>query len=205
MSHHTQESIIARDVSIDTYMEQYAADFCEWVGGQVIKMTPVHERHDEVTVYLRILLQTYLRIKSLGIVRSAPFTMHLESVREPDLQVILEGNPHYTPTGMLGPADICVEVVSPESVDRDYGTKLREYQNGGVSEYWIIDPIRDDVRFYRQNEDGIFMPQREDSQDNYRTPLLPDLHIHVPTLWVEPLPNPVTIVEAVQNMLGSSP
>lgn len=42
---------------------------------------------------------------------------------------------------LMSPPPLLVEVVSPESVKRDYETKLNEYAAIGVAEYWIVDPI----------------------------------------------------------------
>jgi Uma2 family endonuclease len=39
-----------------------------------------------------------------------------------------------------GPADLVIEVVSDDSVERDYDEKFIEYQDCGVQEYWIVDP-----------------------------------------------------------------
>jgi Uma2 family endonuclease len=202
------ETIAVPEVSFEEYLARYAADFYEWEGGRLIKMTPIHERHDALTTYLRVLLETYLVLQTIGMVRGAPFTMKLETApsgREPDLQVILEGNPHYTPTGMFGPADLCIEVVSLESIERDHGTKLEEYEKGGVREYWIIDSLRREARFLRLDEEsGRYIAYREGAEGNYQTPLLPRLRLHVPTLWRDPLPNPLMVAEGVKAMMGES-
>jgi len=186
-------------------MEQYAHDHYEWVRGEVTKMTPVSYTHDALAKYLLILLESYLSLRSVGVVLREPFVMRLDDVearREPDLQVILEGNPgELTDTAMIGPADICVEIVSPESVARDYGQKFAEYEKAGVKEYWLIDPTRKTALFYRLNEEGIYKLVATDEDNNYQTPLLPELRLHVLTLWQEKLPNVITIVEAVQGML----
>ncbi len=44
--------IIATGVSEAEYMERYAEQFCEWVDGNVIKMSPVHERHDKLAHFV---------------------------------------------------------------------------------------------------------------------------------------------------------
>lgn len=125
-------------------------------------------------------------------------------IREPDLQIILNNNPgQLTDTAMNGPADICLEVVSPESVARDYGDKFNEYEKAGVREYWIIDPIRQRCDFNRRSEAGIYIEMEPDDQGYYHTPLLPKLALHVPTLWKDPLPNFFAIGQAVQAMLES--
>jgi Uma2 family endonuclease len=193
-------------VSAEEYMRRYAHDFYEWVRGELIKMAPISGRHDEVTGYLRELLRAYFALKPIGVVRQAPFVMRVdatESRREPDLQVILEANPgQLTATSMVGPADICIEVVSPESVTRDYGEKFAEYEKGGVGEYWIIDPVREEAHFYRLNEEGIYKSVLPGEQGHYRTPALPGLRVHVPVLWQEDLPDIIAVVRSVQAMLA---
>ncbi len=42
----------------------------------------------------------------------------------------------------VGLLAVPVEVVSPESVSRDYETQTLEYATFGVDEYWIIDPLQ---------------------------------------------------------------
>ena len=197
--------VVENRISAEEYMEHYAHDHYEWARGEVIKMTPISVWHDELAAYLLILFKTYFALRPIGIVRSEPFVMRLDAVearREPDLQVILESNPgELTDTAMIGPADICVEIVSPESVARDYGDKFAEYEKAGVKEYWLIDPTRKTAIFYHLNEEGVYKLVAIDEQDHYQTPLLPDLRLHVPTLWQKELPNVIAIVEAMQGML----
>ena len=46
---------------------------------------------------------------------------------------------------LLTPPLIVVEVVSPESIKRDYRFKRSEYAALGIAEYWIIDPLEQKV------------------------------------------------------------
>lgn len=192
-------------VSFDEYMERFAHDFYEWVDGELIPMSPQSYVHHNLVVYLLDVLRAYFRFRAIGEVIIAPFVMKLEATgsgREPDLQVILKTNPgQRTDTAMIGPADICIEVVSPESVTRDYGDKLQEYEKAGVKEYWLFDPARRAALFYRLNGEGMYNLMGLDDQ-HYHTPLLPGLAVHVPTLWQETLPDIVSIVETVRAMLG---
>lgn len=199
--------IIAINVPESVYLRDYAEYFCEWVNGTVIKMSPVHSNHDALSRYLATLLSAYFELKALGDIRQAPFVMRLDLGegrvvnREPDIQVILQDNPHdLTPTRMNGAADIVIEIVSPESIERDYAEKLREYEQGGVREYWIIHPEKREARFYRLNNKGAYLLQ--DIENSYETPLLPRLQIDIPTLWMPNLPKPLAIAQMVQGMLG---
>jgi Uma2 family endonuclease len=199
--------VIATGVSAEEYMEQYAEHHCEWVNGTVVKMSPIHERHDFITRYLSTLLDTYFALQPIGRIREDPFVMKLSSgaYRVPDIQVILHENPHTLhPTYMDGPADMCIEVVSPGSVEHDRGVKFKEYEQNGVREYWIVDPVHQECLFYHLDDEGVYRAQHADSGGNYQTPLLPGLLLHVPTLWLEEdaLPNPVQIVDSVRQMLA---
>ena len=41
-------------------------------------------------------------------------------------------------TYLDGPADLVVEIVSPESAGRDRGEKYYEYEAAGIPEYWLL-------------------------------------------------------------------
>lgn len=197
--------LIPKEVSLEEYMENYAQHGYEWVEGKVIKLAPIGLRHERIRDYIRLLFQAYFVIKPIGIVLGEPFVMRLPEFpnrhREPDLMVVLETNPHQLKeTYMDGPADICIEIVSPGSVSVDHGDKFEEYAKGGVQEYWIIDPIRNECRFYHLNEERVYVPKAKDS-DTYTTPLLPGLLISVNIFWQEKLPNMVEIIEIVREML----
>lgn len=206
--HPTATPPVAVGVSFDDYLAHYAADFCELQEGMVIHV-PENARHNDLKLYLAMLLQTYLRLTGIGVLRTAAFVMRLPgpgqsvSGREPDVLVVLnESLDRLTDTYLDGPADLVIEIVSPESQTRDYGTKFVEYAAGGVREYWLIDPLRADFRPYRLSADGHYLPQHEVADGWYETPLLPDFRLAVPVLWQEPLPDPVVIVEQVQAMLA---
>lgn len=198
--------IVARDVSAEDYMEHYAEHYYEWVRGYVIKMSPVSLKHDGLTSYLRMLFEAYFALSPIGKVVGAPFVQRIdaaESRREPDLQIILNTNPgQLTDTAMVGPADICIEVVSPTNAATDYGDKFEEYEAGGVKEYWILDPKRKTTRFLLLNDEKVYVPVEPDAEGYYQTPLLPHFKLHVPTLWQDRLPDLLTVVEDVKQMVG---
>lgn len=198
--------IVATGISAEEYLERYAESHHEWVKGAVIKMTPVSLHHAQLVDYLRDLFRAYFDLNPVGLVVGEPFVMRLpatDSLREPDLQIILNGNPgELTPTAMIGPADLCIEVVSPESAPRDYGDKFVEYEKAGVREYWIIDPLRQRCQFNRLDQTGIYAAVLPDEAGVYHTPLLPKLALHVPTLWQDHLPGFFATAQAVKSMLG---
>jgi Uma2 family endonuclease len=194
-------------VSAEEYLEKYAHDFYEWHDGELIKLSPVTDTHDDLDSYFGSLFKAYFALKPIGIARHAPFLMRVDSIglrREPDVQIILNENPgQLTRTGMLGPADICIEIVSPESVERDFVQKLQLYEQAGVKEYWLVDYLRHGAHFYRLNDEGIYILQMLTS-DTYETPLLPSFRLHIPTLWSDPLPDYFAIGDAVRAMVSGA-
>ncbi len=200
-----EEPIVAANVSFEAYLAHYAADFYELENENVIKMSPIHEDHDLISRYFGTLFDAYFEVKPIGRVRQAPFVMKLEQrSREPDVQIILHTNPNrLTPTYMDGAADIVIEIISPESGARDRGKKFDEYEKAGVKEYWLFDPIRRESLFYRLNDEGVYSRQDVDENGQYQTPLLPELRLHVATLWQKLLPGPSAIAQSVKAMLQS--
>jgi Uma2 family endonuclease len=162
-------------------------------------------RHQWIIDFLTDLLRAYFALRPIGQMLSDKFLMRLDkarSGREPDIMVILNDNPNkLTETMLLGAADICIEVVSPTSVARDYDEKYQEYETAGVSEYWILDYRRQVADFHRLNAEGKYERVMPTDDKTYTTPLLPDLKLHVPTLWEDTLPDFYAVGDMVRQML----
>jgi Uma2 family endonuclease len=199
----TFENVLARDVSFETYMEYFAADFTEWVDGVVIKMSPVTEEHDALTQFFIELIRWYLSETGEGLLRVAPFVMRLrpgQPGREPDLHLILKERVSIVQRTMTdGPADIVIEIVSPESIERDTEAKYREYEAGGVREYWLVDPIKREATFYSLR-DGVYQPI-ELADGVFRSTVLPRFRLNPLLLWQNPLPTGRQIAALVDDML----
>jgi Uma2 family endonuclease len=164
----------------------------EWVDGEVVLMSPALDRHQDLGDFLTALLRFFVEAKKLGTVRSAPFQMKLEkrpSGREPDLLFVSSERLDLLKEMYLdGPADLAVEIISTESRARDRGEKFYEYEQGGVREYWLIDPIRKQAEFYLLGEDNLYhlAPIGEDAK--FHSVVLKGLSLKVDWLWQEPLP-----------------
>jgi Uma2 family endonuclease len=195
--------IVAQDVSEEEYFINYEGSY-EWIAGAVIEMPPLTERNYNLQDYLADMFKAYFSLRPIGLIREDPFTMRLPDIsnRQPDIQVILgDKQKNLEKTFMDGAANIAIEIVSDATAAIDRGVKFKEYQKGGVLEYWIIDPEAKEALFYRLNEEGKYIAQKVEN-DTYKTNQLPDLVLHVPSLWEEKLPNMLQVLEAVKKMLG---
>ena len=161
----------------------------EWVDGEVIMTSAASNRHQDIAGFLESLLRLFVESRQLGVVRSAPFQMKLaHSGREPDLLFIASehlGRLHET--FLDGPADLVVEVISPESIGRDRGDKFAEYEAGGVPEYWLLDPQRRWAECY-QLAGSLYRPAFSGAEGQYHSLALPGFWLRVEWLWQSPLP-----------------
>lgn len=180
-------------VSWDDFLAWLDEDtHAEWVDGEIIEMPPAHEDHQDTGLFLVTFLLLYIQRHGLGRIFYAPFQMKLAqkpSGREPDLMFIrTEHLSRIRPTFVDGPADLVVEIVSPESVDRDYRVKLAEYEAAGIPEYWVVDPLRKEARFYQLGEDGRYRLGAVGADGIYRSPVVTGVRLRVNWLWQRPLP-----------------
>jgi Uma2 family endonuclease len=161
----------------------------EWVEGRVEILVPASIPHQLLTGFLFFLLKLFLQGKDLGLVLDAPTLMRLPlrpSGREPDLLFIAQSKidqVHHT--YIDGPADIVVEVISPESRERDRIEKYREYASAGIPEYWLIDPALKTAEFFKLRE-GVYEPSSIDAEWRFWCDALPGFWMMVHWLWAEP-------------------
>ncbi len=161
----------------------------EWVDGEVIMASPASNQHQDLARFLTAVLSGFVEAHDLGIIRPAPLQMKLErSGREPDLLFVATSHlDRLQKTYLDGPADLVVEIVSPESAGRDRGDKFYEYAQGGVPEYWLIDPQAEWVEFYLL-EGARYRLAFSGQAGDYRAQVLPDFWLRVEWLWQQPLP-----------------
>lgn len=76
------------------------------------------------------------------------------------------------------PPQLTVEVVSPESVTRDYRYKRSEYAAIEVPEYWIIDPLTAKVTLL-QWEEGLYEETVFVGEQTISSPTFPEFNLTV--------------------------
>jgi Uma2 family endonuclease len=98
--------------------------------------------------------------------------------------------------GLRGAPDIAVEIVSRESRHRDYDDKRRLYEEAGVSEYWIIDPIQKRVEFLVLEERRYRLAPLEQNRV-FRSRALSGFWIDVDWLLSDPLPPATRCLQSI--------
>lgn len=106
------------------------------------------------------------------------------NVRRPDLLYIAVARLDIvTDRRLIGPPDLCVEVVSPSSEQIDRRDKFDQYASASVPYYWIADPDARTLEGFAL-VDGIYRPSGS-AKDNQKLTLPPfnDLVIDLSRLW----------------------
>lgn len=190
-----------RRLSYDDFLREAPDDgrSREWVDGRVIELRPPSDRHQDLQGFLLALLRCWVEARRCGVVRSQPFQMktaaHLAG-REPDvLYLASEHKGRLRENHLAGPADLAVEIVSPDTRRRDTVEKLREYEEGGVREYWLVDHKlrRFEIRVL-ENDDRYRLIQ-PDADGIIRSRILDGLWLKSDWLWQRPLPPLLSILK----------
>ncbi|MEX1102654.1 MAG: Uma2 family endonuclease, partial [Dehalococcoidia bacterium] len=172
--------------------EEYLCDstiprHTEWVDGEVVEMMSVSKAHAQTVRYLLQLLEAYLVARPLGDLYFEPFNMKTAADlpgRSPDIMFVsAERADAVGDLSLQGPADVVIEVISPGTEGTDRGDKFLEYEQGGVAEYWVVDPLREIADFYVRGEDGLFRSGSVDADGSFASTVLPGLRIHPGWLW----------------------
>jgi len=189
-------------VSWETFMAwREGAIQAEWVDGEIVEMAPASAAHQRLGGFLHAFLRRFIEHHGLGEIFYAPFQMRLPSRpsgREPDLLFVDASHADRVKDTFLdGPADLVVEIVSPESEVRDRREKFLEYQEAGIPEYWLLDAPRCAAHFYVLGRDGLYHEVPIGADGIYTSTVLPRLRLRVNWLWRTPLP---TLNEALADL-----
>jgi Uma2 family endonuclease len=182
-------------------LDTEAGRLTEWVDGEVVFMSPVTREHQDIGLFLLRVLSEYVEAKQLGAVFGFEFLMRLRtrpSGRAPDVMFIANSSlSKVTHTYLDGPADLVIEIVSPDSAERDRVTKYEEYRQAGVREYWWADPATWETKFYQLQPDGSYLEVEPNDQGIYHSLALPGFWLDVNWLWQRPMPTLASVRAAL--------
>lgn len=157
----------------------------ELVDGEVTVSPSPQPRHSFVDRRLGRILDLHIEANDLGELYGDVDTIFGEhDVRRPDLIYFAKGRLHLIgEKAMEGPPDLCVEIISPSSTTIDRKQKFKQYENGGVAHYWIVDPQAKTMEGYKLGGRKYQPTGRAKNGETIKLPPFPTLEIKLSQLW----------------------
>lgn len=136
--------------------------FIEFTDGYVEVLPMPTRQHQAISRFLFLAFLAFVQPRG-GTVFYAPLRVRISAghFREPDLVLLLDvKDPRNQNAFWLG-ADLVVEIVSPDHIERDTNIKRIEYAEARIPEYWIINPEEENITVLKLMDDhyvahGIF-------------------------------------------------
>ncbi len=156
----------------------------ELIDGVVMMSPSPSPQHQRIAMEIAFQLKLYLRDHPVGEVLPE-IDVHLgqgptggDLVYKPEVVFLLAERLPQMREKISGAPDLVVEVVSRGSRRFDSETKKNDYERFGVLEYWLIDPERQAMTFYRLKE-GRFVVIDPDG-DSFASEAVPGFALDLP-------------------------
>ncbi len=132
-------------------------------------------------VRLIYFIMAYLADHPLGQLRTAPLPVRLwpGKIREPDLVFMAAEHEDRMAEEYWGVPDLAVEIHSPGTRRLDRVTKMGEYAQAGIREYWMVDPASRTIEVYRLQRDDYQPAGKFGPDDTLTSVVLPDFQLKV--------------------------
>ncbi len=174
----------------------------EYVDGKVILMPSASTIHEKIFRFLIQSLGLYVSELGLGEVIGSQLQARLRTGlrRVPDLVFVSkERTDSIREKHIEGAPDLAIEIVSDSSVERDWRQKVIDYEQAGISEYWIIDPRTQQVEVLLLNEVGRYEPaQLVDGA--YHSKAVPGFWFRPEWFWQEPMPSVIELLRKLDAL-----
>ncbi len=140
--------------------------------------------HQTVSKRLQYFLYSTIELTGLGTVFNAPVDLQLGpfDIVQPDLVVLLKASKaRITPSKIIGPPDLVVEILSPSTAENDLTLKRHLYEREKIGEYWIVDPLEHRILQLRLAEGNYSELPKVEKEISLQA--LPELRISLDRIW----------------------
>ena len=190
-------------------VERYTfKDFCllikdgqkgDLIDGVIHVASPDNTSSNQLAMWLGGLIDLFVETHDLGQVFASRVAFRLAEDQgpEPNLAFLHKDRLHLVRRGYVeGPPDVAVEIVSPDSVERDYETKREQYRKACVPEYWIVDEMQQRFLMLRRTAAGAYREVRP-RQGVLHSQALPGFWLRPEWLWQQPRPKKTVVLAEI--------
>ena len=160
----------------------------ELINGEVFVTPSPSEKHQRVLGRLFVRMSLFVETHKSGSVYVAPFDVVFsdKTALQPDILFVSAARKAIIgPEYVLGAPDLVVEILLPHRPRFDRVTKREQYALHGVKEYWIIDPLAENVEVYRLSDNGYELKGTLAGSQTLESPLLEEWKLPVLGLFAE--------------------
>jgi Uma2 family endonuclease len=181
-------------------------DFCalvrddqkaDLIDGVIYMASPAESiDENELLCWLLTVIRLYAREKSLGEVFTLRVACRLDDKNAPEPDILFVSTQHrgrIRHDCINGPPDLALEIVSPDSVERDYFKKRSQYQRFKFPEYWIVDEYEQKVTPLRLDAKGKYRQIRA-RKEVFHSQVLDGFWLDPRWLWQDPRPDELEIL-----------
>lgn len=195
--HDTPLRLLMTEAEFEQFTDGEFNRKAEWVDGEVIVPMATSIKHAQIVRFLLTLIYLFCLRRKLGEVLGENAQVRfaeLKRRRTPDIMFVAHERRHlFRETFFDGAPDLVVEIVSPDSVARDWREKYLDYQEAGVREYWVIDPLSEQVEAYALNAQNQYERIKE-QEGKIASRVLSGFTLKPAWLWQDDLPNPIDVL-----------
>lgn len=185
-------------------------DFCflvkedqkaDLIDGVIYMASPENTEANSLFMWYGGLLDLYVEELDLGKVFGLKVALRLDDRNgpEPDILFVANNRLRLVQWGHVdGPADMAVEIVTPESIDRDYTKKLKQYEKARIREYWIIDEQEEKVTVFHLDRHNKYRDVKP-RDGKLHSKVVRGFWIRPEWLWQNPRPKKL---RALREILG---
>lgn len=161
----------------------------EYVDGVVYMSPPPRTRHQRISVKLSAKLFSLLDGTGCEVL-TAPYDIELAggekdeqpTVIIPDLSVICDQS-GFTEQRYIGAPELIIEIVSPSNQSYDLIFKTSLYQKNKVKEYWIVNPILDNIMVYTLDENDQYCLVENEKEGIVKSRIIEGFEVDVQAIF----------------------
>ncbi len=145
------------------------------INGELVMSPSPYTIHQEVSGNIFIAVKIFTKETKIGKVYHAPLDVVLSetNVFQPDILFVSNENAKITTEkNISGAPDLIIEILSPSTGYYDLTEKKEIYAEFGVKEYWIVDPKKQWVEIYTNENKHFKSSQRLEKSGTLKSGVL---------------------------------
>jgi Uma2 family endonuclease len=159
----------------------------ELAHGEIVVSPSPSPDHSDLILALAGFLRQYIRKHRLGRLFADTDTIFDdENTRRPDIIFFATSRLHLVgKKALLGSPDLCVEVISPSSMEMDREDKFVLYEKKGVANYWLVDQEARTIEAFVLKQGKFQLAMQGKGDQAVHLPPFPELAIPLAEVWPE--------------------